>query len=222
MTSKFLTNDDVEIFKNFIIENNFVQQYPHWLWNNYNPDIMLKWGGILKYVKSVSDKNSIILDLACGDSPVPKIISNWCKEIHSFDAYKNQSSIDNFKFFSGNHIQFLNNIQENLYDIVYDSCSSIHFDVSHNESNQIYNNGFYYTLQKVKYSLKPNGKFFIICDCGNHECGEIFKASNMYKMIENVDFKFLGDVNLDKPKYIFSGSNPMELNVVSFSLTKNQ
>jgi len=228
MINKLTTNKDVEELRKFVDENGWAKSHPHWLWGKTEGDVMLKWGGILRGIKSVVTKDSMVLDLACGDSPLPKIISGWCNHLYSYDANKLPDGLPNnctVKLCKSD--EYLKTVKDDFFDIVYDSCAVIHFNArEYDPANEIYNKGFYDTLVDVKRCLKPGGYFFVVCDCHEtFQTGEFITEQNLYKMIKKVGFQVPEPVNLERNNDTFLWKvkihpGDLPLNVVSFVVGK--
>lgn len=218
--NRLVTHDDFRSYDKFILENNFGRDYPHDLWGK--DDVIVKWGGILQYVIANSSPSSVVLDLACGDSPLPVILSGYVKECIGFDKTRLPTYVmpTNCNLEIGTYLEYLGNLSENSIDIMYDSCSVIHFDTTYTDT--IYNQGFDTVLDEAERCLVSGGKYIIICDCNEAGAtGEFISSANMKELIDNHStLKLTSEFEITPPENAFMWTPQQDMNVVSFEIEK--
>ena len=183
--NRLLTNDDLNRFKSDI--SVYKRDFPHHLWDK--DDAILKWMSILDEVVNINKLPLKIVDMGCGSGCVPHILSKLGHDVIGVDSElkyicqcKHYSSA---KLIVNDVFDELKNMESESIDVFIDSCAVTHFDITFDESNDVYNRGWTRIGQQVKRILKPGGRFIFASDCKTeNNYGEFIKPKNIIKTME--------------------------------------
>jgi SAM-dependent methyltransferase len=195
-------------------------------YGNLNYDALYKWATILYNVKSIWGKSETelkILDIGGGLGPLDQLFTKF-GEVWSIDIKNDRSTwfpvskagfYDESKGFEFNNDRLqricLNfwdidkKFEPETFDIIYDSCSMIHF--SHYGKNKDTPQSVFKSSRLVKKLLKPDGIFVVASDVASsntYEFNDMIFAGNLDLAIRSAGFRSINPFNIN-----ISTNNPI-------------
>jgi SAM-dependent methyltransferase len=208
MENKIFTNSDLSLFTKISRDKNYPNAYPHYLWEK--PDAIIKWVSINERILGKGN-NLKIVDLGCGKSCNPKILSNAGNKVigldldpESYNYYNNEVEIK-----IGDAMELLKELEESSIDVFYDSCAVTHFNT--NFDGDLPNIGWLEVAKSVKRALKPGGIFVIASDCRISDSeGEFISPNQIIEIVESTGLKLSSEyLNSSEDLYEYEGNGPM-------------
>ena len=191
----------------------------------------IKWTSILQCINALSwtDSYTNILEIGAGNSVLPIMMADQQFEVTAIDKHiLNNSVTKDIRIESEiiDAFEYLKNIPNNSLDIVVDSCSIIHYDISpyydgDHSDEHAYNTGCVNIAKLLSQKLKPDGLFITVSDFAlKNGDNEFMSLDNLMECYHFGGLKLLGKIpEINDPyKYDYGKT---ELGIVRLIYGKN-
>lgn len=199
MYNRLLTNKDISEFKNHIDLNGYREKFRHReLWDKN--DALLKWIAVIKNFSEIEREGLDVVDLGCGSSCPPKIISLMNNNVTGIE-YVSEYVGDFYKdsdvnVLIGDAFSIVGNMQHESVDVFYDCCSVTHFNVNYSDDTK--NLGWRDMSELIYRSLRKGGYFIVSSDVRfSDSYGEFINPLDIIEIVERSGMSLVSKFNTE-------------------------